>query len=195
MIFFLLFKKELILCSLLGLALTFIFLFSPVQWCKAIWCFTLGCGIWWQGSPTISGMLSVLVWSLSIVFCSWGVANGGLYFRQMNLHIYIGFLHGASIITMERGFYSLKSFFTELQISLLLELLLYSVYFSHFRWIHLVHTSLGRLQLWGRMSLMRRHFSRRGESFIKFCNSFFLISSAIFLTFQYWFGNRSYCLI
>lgn len=59
------------------------------------------------------------------------MANGGLYFRQMNLHIYIGFLHGASIITMERGFYSLKSFFTELQISLLLELLLYSVYFSH----------------------------------------------------------------
>nr|GME02533.1 hypothetical protein Iba_scaffold137CG0160 [Ipomoea batatas] len=30
------------------------------------------------------------------------------------------------------------------------------------RWILRVHTSPGRLQPWGRMCLMRRHFLRRG---------------------------------
>lgn len=198
MISFWIIKKDLI-CSLLGQSLTSLcFCFLRYSGVRPFGVSLLVAGFDDKGPQLYQVCyLSVLLWSLwslsvlEVCLIWWFILCKEIYIVCIDFLLVFHFLLWQGVFILRKA--CLLS--CSLQGPSFLELFSFSAYFSHFRWIHLVPTSLGRLRLWGRMSLMRRHFSRRGESlFIKQFNplSHFQFNPLNISIHVY---NWSYCLI
>lgn len=81
--------------------------------------------------------------------------------RAYFIHSFLHFFFSSLLVIF---FIFLKHFFFLFYIWYILNFHICPLLSLFFRWIHQVHTFLGKLLPWGKMFLMQRHFLRRGTS-------------------------------